>query len=358
MSADQSQPAAPVTRVTFALIPRFNMMSVTTSLEPMRIANYLSPDPLYEWQYLSFEGGRVPASNGMELDSLPLKAAATTADIVFVCGSWGAEHYHQPALFNWLRHKARTGSTVVALELGIYVVARAGLLAGRQATTHWSCMPGFAEQFAAVPITEQLYTSDGNIMTCAGGTATIDLVLGLIASRHGDQLALEVSDQIIHHPIRQPQDPQRHTMGGAHEDIDPVVRAAIGLIEDNIAEPVRIPEIAARLGLSQRQLERLFRRHLGCSAVQFSKLLRLQHARVLLTSTSMSIREVSAASGFNSLSYFSHAFLKCFGKKPSSYRRAWPDKEPAPTWPGTLFAVNRQLHSGSNTLTDPAAHRE
>ncbi len=344
MDAERSQPAAPAAEVAFALIPRFNMMSVTTALEPMRIANYLSPTPLYRWQYLSCEGGRVPASNGMDLDSQPL-AASGAADIIFVCGSWGSDHYHEPALFSWLRHKARTGSTVIALELGIYPVARAGLLAGRAATTHWSCMPGFAEQFAAVPLSEQLYTSDGNIMTCAGGTATIDLVLNLISAHHGDQLAREVSDQIIHHPIRQPQDPQRRTMGGADEDIDPVVRAAIKLIEDNICEPVRIPEIAARLGLSQRQLERLFKRHLGCSAVQFSKLLRLQHARVLLTSTSMSIREVSAASGFNSLSYFSHAFLNCFGKKPSSYRRAWPDKEPAPTWPGTLFAVSRQLQS-------------
>lgn len=348
MTEDPKRRSAAATRAVFALIPRFNMMCVTTTLEPMRIANYLSPDPLYSWEYRSAAGGNIAASNGMELMTQPLKAPGDAADMVFVCGSWGSEHYNEPTMFNWLRHKARTGSTVVALELGIYAAARAGLLSGRAATTHWSCMPGFAEQFPSVIMREQLYTVDGNVMTCAGGTATIDLVLHLIAASHGEQLASEVSDQIIHHPMRRPETPQRHTMGGSSEDVDPIVRSAIQLIEDNISEPVRIPEIAARLGLSQRQLERLFKRNLGCSAVQFSQLMRLQHARVLLTSTSMSIREVSAASGFNSLSYFSHVFLKCFGKKPSAYRRAWPDQEPAPTWPGTLFSVNRKQDAKGN----------
>ncbi len=335
------------TRVAFVLIPRFNMMCVTTALEPMRIANYVSPRPLYDWTFQSVPGGPVPASNAMELPSTPLDDSAPAADIIFVCGSWGSDHYDEPALFNWLRHKARTGSAIVGMELGIYAVARAGLLAGKAATTHWSCLPGFAEQFPTVRLREQLFTVDGNIMTCAGGTASIDLVLHLIASHHGEQLASEVSDQILHHPPRHAETAQRHTMGSLSNDVDPLVRTAIELIETNISEPLRIPEIAARLGISQRQMERLFKRHLGCSAVQFSQLMRMQHARVLLTSTSMSIREVSAASGFNSLSYFSQVFLKCFGKKPSAYRRAWPEQEPAPSWPGTLFSVARKPQGSS-----------
>ena len=109
-------------------------------------------------------------------------------------------------------------------------------------------------------------------------------------------------------------------------------------MERNIEEPLSVPQIAAQVGISQRQLERLFRRFMGCSAVQFNQLLRLQYARVLLTSTQLSIREVSAACGFNSMSYFSQAFTKCFEKRPSDYRQAWPDNEPAPEWPGTVFS--------------------
>jgi AraC family carnitine catabolism transcriptional activator len=274
-----------------------------------------------------------------------LNDADPATGIVFVCGSWGCEHYDSPELINWLRRQERKGVTLVAMEMAIYVLARAGLVSARQVTTHWSCMAGFAEQFPRALLREQLFTSDRNIMTCAGGTAGLDLVLHLIAKEHGDQLASEVADQILHYPVRHAETPQRHSLGGVSETLHPVVKAAIDLIETNIAEPPTVPDIAARLGVSQRQLERLFRRAMGCSPVQFSQLLRLQYARVLLTSTRLSIREVSAASGFNSLSYFSLVFAKCFGNKPSEYRQAWPDQEPAPSWPGTVFAFIEKSRS-------------
>jgi transcriptional regulator GlxA family with amidase domain len=333
---------AKVTRVAFVLVPRFNMMSLVALLEPMRVANYLSHQPLYHWEYLSTEGGEVPASNGMCQVTKPLAEAGDTAQ-VFVCGSWGAEHYENAELFNWLRRLHRRGVRLAAVELGIYVLARAGLLGERVATTHWSWMLGFAEQFPRVQMREQLYADDGGILTCAGGTAALDLGLHLIAERHGDQLAFEVAEQIMHHPVRSAEQPQRHTLGATTDKIPADLRVAVKLIEEHIEEPLTVPEIAARVGTSQRQLERLFKRNIGCSAVQFSQLLRLQYARVLLTSTRLSIRDVSAASGFNSMSYFSQTFARCFGKKPSEYRQAWPDQEAAPSWPGTVVSFIEKI---------------
>ena len=156
------------------------------------------------------------------------------------------------------------------------------------------------------------------------------------AENHGDQFAFEVAEQIIHHPVRCGDTPQRHTLGAATNKIPADLRAALALIEEHIGEPLTVPDIAARTGISQRQLERLFKRYIGCSAVQFGQLLRLQYARVLLTSTGLSIREVSVAAGFNSAPYFSQAFTRCFGKKPSEYRQSWPDWELAPSWPGAV----------------------
>ena len=324
-------------QVAFLLVPRFNMMTLATTLEPMRIANYLAPERLYDWQYLSAQGGEITASNGMKQATAPLAEADPAINLIIACGSWGCEHYDNPAVIAWLRRQERKGTTLVAMELGLYLLARAGLLSARQVTTHWSWMPGFAEQYPQALLREQIFTSDRNLLTGAGGTAGIDLMLHLIARRHGEQLAAEVAEQILHHPVRPAETAQRHSLGGISESMHPVVKAAIALLETNIAEPPTVPDIAARLDVSQRQLERLFRRALGCSPVQFSQLLRLQYARVLLTSTALSIREVSAASGFNSLSYFSQTFAKCFGKKPSEYRQAWPEQEPAPSWPGTVF---------------------
>ncbi len=328
--------AAKMASVAFVLVPRFNMMSLAALLEPMRVANYLAPRQLYRWQYLSAEGGDVAASNGMCQATEKLPDADSGPSLVFVCGSWGAEHYHNPGLFSWLRRLHRNGARLAAIELGIYVLAHAGLLGERSATTHWSWMPGFAEQFPRVRVCEQLYTEDGRIITCAGGTATLDLGLHLIAENHGDQFAFEVAEQIIHHPVRGGDTPQRHTLGAATDKIPADLRAALTLIEEHIGEPLAVPDIAARTGISQRQLERLFKRYIGCSAVQFGQLLRLQYARVLLTSTGLSIREVSVAAGFNSAPYFSQAFIRCFGKKPSEYRQSWPNWEPAPSWPGAV----------------------
>lgn len=326
-------------RIAFVLIPRFNMMTLTTLIETLRIANYLSPDNLYVWRYLSFDGAEVTASNGLTIPAQSIDECPDQFDIVFIVGSWGCEYYDCPKLFNWLRLLNLKGVTICGVELGVYVLAQAKLLSDKRVTTHWSCIAGFAEQFPNVEVTEQLFTIDKNIVTCSGGTAGIDLMLHLIETEHGEYLKSEIADQILHYPTRNASTGQRQTHGTSTESVHPIVYSVIKLIETNIAEPIKVPEIAKRIGMSQRQLERYFKRYLGRSLIQFSQLLRLQYARVLLTSTAISVREASAASGFNSMSHFSSAFMKCFGKKPSQYRNAWPETEAVPSWPGTVFSL-------------------
>jgi AraC family carnitine catabolism transcriptional activator len=278
-------------------------------------------------------------------------------DIIFVIGSWECEHYLCDELFNWLRWQHLNGVIICGVEVGVYILARAKLLSRKLATTHWSVLAGFAEQFPGVQLKEQLYTVDKNILTCCGGTAGIDLMLYLIADKHGEQLCAEISDQIIHHPIRSDISLQRHTHGSRKRSIHPYIDSAIKLMEADIVEPLSIPAIAERIGISQRQLERYFKRYLGCSVVQFSQLLRLQYARVLLTSTQLSIREVSVACGFNSMSHFANVFSKNFGKKPSQYRHAWPESESAPSWPGTVFSLIKTSHLKSQIHGHGHDHR-
>lgn len=358
MSADlKSLAGRKLSRMAFVLIPRFNMMTLMTTIEPMRIANYLSPEPLFDWNFFSFDEPVVSANNGMQIQCATPRND-DNFDIIFVVGSWGCERFVSPNVVNWVRRQERKGTIVCAFELGVYVLAKAGLLSEKVATTHWSCMPGFAEQFPKIDLREQLFTLDGNIITCAGGTSGIDLMLQLIAVCHNEQLASEVADQIMHHPTRKGDAEQRHTLGGTTDTIHPDVATAVKIIEENVSDPLTIPEIAREVGLSQRQLERCFKRYMGCSVVQFSQLMRLQYARVLLTTTRLSIRQVSVASGFNSMSHFSHAFFKCFGKKPSQYRQAWPDNEAAPTWRGTVYSLveaarlNAQRKEQVNKLPD------
>lgn len=327
-------------RYAFVLIPRFNMMTATTMIEPLRIANYLSSSPLYQWEFLSFDTDRVSSSNQLFIDCKLVNAQHHQKyDMIFVLGSWGCEHYQQTELFNWLHRLHYNGDKLCAVEMATYTFARAKILSQRLATTHWSMLAGFAEIFPNVSLCERLYTIDRNLITCAGGTAGIDLMLYLINQQHGENLSAEITDQMIHHSARTADTAQRRTHGGTRSHIHPYVNEAIKLIEENRVEPIPIPEIAAKIGLSQRQLERYFKEYLGCSIVQLSQLMRLQYARVLLTSTNMPIREVSAASGFNSMSHFSSVFFKRFGRKPSAYRSAWLDNETTPSWPGTVFSL-------------------
>ncbi len=325
--------------VGLALLPRFNMMTLTSVIEPMRIANYLSPGKLYSWEYRAGDNGRVYASNGMDIDCAQVNSKVDPHfDIIAVFGSWGAENYKDPILINWLRDQARKGCLIIGVELGAYVLARAGLLSGKQITTHWSCKQGLIETFPKINVCEQLYTRDGNIMSCAGAVAGLDMMLEIISHYHGEQLVGEISNQILHHPRRPAITPQRYAPGSVAKDIHPSVREAMRLLEANIEEPLTIPHLCKALKVSQRSMERLFVRDTGCTIVQYSKLLRLQYARVLLTSTRMSVREVSVACGFNSLSYFSQCFSAVFTKRPSEYRQAWPENEQAPSWPGTAYS--------------------
>lgn len=323
-------------RLICVLLPRFNMMTLVGLLEPSRIANYLSATPLYAPEYVAADGQIITASNGMTVACQPLPDDIRRGDLVFVFGSWGAEHYANPRVLSWLRRIARVGARIGAVEIASYVLARSGLLDNRRATTHWSYLAGLREKFSDVQAVEQLFTIEGPIMTCAGSTAATDMMLHLIAQDHGDGMVSEISDNIMHYPVRPGTAPQRQSLGRGLEPLADGVRDAIDLVEGNISEPLSVPEISAQVGISQRQLERLFKQSIGCSIVQFGLLVRLQHARVLLISTDLGVREISAASGFNSLSHFAFAFRKCFGRRPSDYRQSWPDEEVAPSWPGTL----------------------
>lgn len=344
-----SNPLDCATRIVCVLVPRFNMMSLVSLLEPARIANYLSSGPLYDIGYCSTDGEQVIASNGMPVNCAPLPEKLTADDLILLVASWGAEHYDNPKLLSWLRRQERLGAQLCAVEMAPYIFARAGLLAGRRATTHWAYLPGFQEVFPDVLGVEQLYTSEGRITTCAGSTAGLDFMLSRIRAQHGDALIGEISENILHHSVRPDTAPQRRALGPGLDGLSAPVSAAVALMNAHISEPLTVPEIAGQIGLSQRQLERQFKQAMGCSVVQFGLILRLQHARVLLISTGLGVREIATASGFNSLSHFAYAFRKCFGRRPSEYRQAWPDNRDAPSWPGTLSKYVESLRSQQTT---------
>ncbi|SEM78086.1 transcriptional regulator, AraC family with amidase-like domain [Gemmobacter aquatilis] len=321
MSSPQRK-ATPVTkeaaprRFIFLLLDRFTMLSFAGAIEPLRIANRLAGHDIYSWK-LAGEGGDVAVcSNGaafkldMGLDEIDRE------DTLLVCGGIDVARATTRAIIAWLRREARRGAAIGGLCTGAYALAKAGLLDGKKATIHWENQDGFLEEFEEVKLTKSVFVIDGNRLTTAGGTASIDLMLKIIAADHGEDLANTVADQLIYNSIRTDQDTQRLSIptriGVRHPKLSQVIQMMEGAIED----PLSPSDLAEDVGMSTRQLERLFRRYLNRSPKRYYMELRLQKARNLLMQTDMSVINVALACGFASPSHFSKCYRSHYNTTP------------------------------------------
>jgi len=334
-------------QIAFVLLPKFSSLTLSSLVEPLRIANYCDGNQLYAWSYLSTAGEPVPGCSGYSVETQAIDdVMVENLDAVIVCGGWNAERYEDPVLERWLRLIARRNAILGAAELGAYVLAHAGLLTGYAMTIHWHCRNAFRERYSDADLRDQLFVIDRNRMTCAGGVASLDMMLAEIRTRFGHALADEVAEQVVYLAPRDTSEPQRNVQENGQSAVAKILKQAIEIMEKNIERTVRIPEVAESLGLSQRKLERLFNKHFDCSAVAFYRRVRLQRARVLLTHTDMSVLDISIACGFASSSYFSKSYAEEFGMRPRDHRLAWPDTDKNPYWPG--------LH----TITDAQSARQ
>lgn len=311
------QYAVPET-IGFLLIPDFSMMAFTAAVEPLRLANHISGRELYRWVLVSRDGGTERASNGVAVAVDHGLADAPALQTVVLCSGIGGHWYEDADVFSWMRRMASQGVEFGSLCTGSHVLARAGLLNGYRCTIHWENIPGFTETFPDIHATGELFTVDRNRFTCAGGTAATDMMLHRIRADHGDVLAVQIAEQLLHDRIRpgsvRQQEAIQPNPGVDREDL----LAAILLMQANIEEPVDLLTLSSRLGQSRRNVERLFRKHLDCSPAKYYLALRLKKARQLLSQTRMSVMEVSISCGFVSATHFSKCYRDHFGVPPRS----------------------------------------
>lgn len=304
-------------RVSFVLLPQFSMLAFTAAIEPLRIANQLTDQQLYEWQTVSDDGGQITASNGLALQPQSSIAAEWEATTILVAGGTSPERTVSDTVAHWLRGRWRRGATVGGLCTGAYALARAGLLRGVPFTLHWENIPMFQECYPDLHPLERLVVDAGRIVTCGGGTSASDLMLSRIAKDHGIELTQVVADMCLHTWQREHDAPQRSTQLARLKVRHSKLARAIDFLQAELEEDDLIDAACAEVDVSRRQLERLFRRYIGQTPAQFLTELRLQRARGLLFSTNMKLREVAVASGFNSLSHFSKRFRQRFGHSPT-----------------------------------------
>lgn len=303
-------------RYIFVLLDRFTMLCFASAVEALRIANRVSGHALYIWE-LAGEGGKtVRCSAGItykldrDLDNV------AHDDTILLCGGISVHETTSRRLVHWLRRESRKGPVIGGLCTAGYALARAGLLDGKRATIHWENQDSFTEEFGDVTLTKSVFVIDGNRITTAGGTASIDLMLKIIATDHGEELANLVADQLIYTSIRTDQDTQRLSIstrvGVRHSKLGCVIR----MMEQNIEEPLSPSAMAQQVCISTRQLERLFRRYLNRSPKRYYMDLRLARARNLLMQTDMSLINVALACGFASPSHFSKCYRAHYNTTP------------------------------------------
>ncbi|MEM6407537.1 MAG: GlxA family transcriptional regulator [Pseudomonadota bacterium] len=319
-------------RYIFVLMDNFTMLSFAGAIEAMRIANRMAPNS-YAWK-LAGEGGEFATCSagiryGLDMDLDELQRD----DIVILCGGVDVQSATSKKLVNWLRREARRGVKMGALCTASYALATAGLLDGKKATIHWENQDSFAEEFDEVELTKSVFVMDGNRMTTAGGTSSIDLMLSIIAKDLGEDVANLVADQQIYSAIRTDQDQQRLSIPPRIGVRHPRLSRVIQMMEANIEEPISPSLLAKEVAMSTRQLERLFRRYLNRSPKRYYMEIRLQKARNLLMQTDMSVINVALACGFASPSHFSKCYRAHYDTTPYRERGAHAAKlagEPGP----------------------------
>jgi transcriptional regulator GlxA family with amidase domain len=311
---------ATATRVGFLLVPGFALMSYAAAVEPLRAANQLSGRVLYTWWHAAPGGKPVAASNGVAIIPGSGTDRVRDADMIFVCAGGNPATFHDRATFAWLRRLARRGVIIGGISGGPYVLARAGLLDGRRATLHWEHVPAFHEDFPQVDVVPSLFEIDGNRITCSGGVSALDMMVALIGRDHGHTLAASVGDWFLHTHIREGMGPQRMDLKSRLGVADEKVLRTLRRMEASLETPEPRTLLARRAGVSLRQLERLFRRHLGRSIQEHYRSLRLDRARHLLRESSLPVLDVALATGFGSASQFSRAYRHAFGEPPSLTR--------------------------------------
>ena len=309
-------------RIAFLVLPDCSHLGLAAAIEPLFVANWLSRQPVFAWTIVSADGRPVRASNGMTIAVDGDLGTASQCMTVFVLASFDPQRVvRTAAVLPWLRRMARSGAEIGGIENGSLVLAEAGLLDAHDAAIHWDNLIGFQERYPAVRARDCLFTRGDRRITCAGATAILDMMAAWIGWQGQPDLATEVAAHLLQLPVRPGETSQKREPAQPAAQADHAVAAAQAIMRDHLEEPLSCAEIAARVGLSLRQLERRFVRQTGRSVVQDYLSLRLARAHQLLQQTELGVTDIAFACGYASPAHFSRLYRRTFGCSPRADRQ-------------------------------------
>lgn len=333
--------------IGFILVPDFTLIAFTGFVEVLRHAadkGDRSEQNLCTWTIMAPELAPISSSSGVEV--LPWETFADPGrfDYVVVVGGLLPETpgYHMD-IINYLKSAARAGVKIIGLCTGSFYMARAGLMAGKKSCVHWYHFHDFIETFPdLIPVTDEIFIEDKNMITCPGGSSVIDLALFIIERHLGKDRAIKCLRHLLLNWGRTQKNPQLPFNRELSTISDPRVRKAIFYMEQNMADPLTIASIADHIHISPRQVERLFKIHLDMTPLTYFRKIRLTYGKWLLENTSKSVTEIAYQCGFADASHFSKWFRNMFETTPVALRRESRSGEKNLFKPDSAFLLREQ----------------
>jgi transcriptional regulator GlxA family with amidase domain len=323
------------------LLPGFELNELAALTEVFDCANRVLCERQFDWHLASLDGAPVPSAGGLPV-AVARSAQSGECRNLFVLSAYGAVDRVKPALFALLCRRYAVGARIAGIGGACAVLAEAGLLNARTCAAHWSLADALAEGAPNLDIADRLYVIEERIATCAGRDATLDFALRLIADAAGERLARIVADSLNHARPREAGERQLSELDFSGQRGASAIAHTVAAMRRRMTDGEDLEGIAAQSGVSQRQLQRLFRRHLGMTPTQYFLKARLQRARHLLQYSTLSVTEIAIATGFASISHFTRRYTELYGRTPTAERGRAPRRarSAAPIAKGA-FALER-----------------
>lgn len=326
-----------VRRVWFFVVPRSGILNVAGPWEVFHHANSVLGRVAYRIEGYGTQAPEARTRQGLVLGGLkPLPSArARMPDTAIVAGAPVMPLPREQAeLVAWLRRHHERIPRLVSICTGAFVLAKAGILDGRRATTHWLFLEELAARYPAVQVVDEgIYVEDRGVWTSAGITAGIDLALALVESDHGQKTAMEVAKRLVLFLRRSGHQAQFSSTLARQEKEPPKLKDITSYVLEHVDEPLPVERIARSAGVSPRTLSRLCREHLGESPAELVRRLRVDEARRLLEETSLPLKDVTARTGLGDTSTLWRVFTERLGVTPAAYRERFsrPERARRPT---------------------------
>jgi transcriptional regulator GlxA family with amidase domain len=308
--------------IVFCLCPGAPLFSIAAALDVLRHANRFASSEFYHWTFLCEDNQPVQEANGLWLHPGKEITEIDSPDLAFIVAGFDASQIKQPQLCAWLARQALEGRKIGGISNGAFLLAASGLLNHYSATTHWENFESFCLLFPQVQARYQRYVIDRNRLTCAGGSATLDLFIELVRQDLGNEISLKISRQMLlqEQSIVLPGSPSSRFIGQHYSTL---VQRALSMIEAGVGQSITVAELANRIGVSRRELLRLFRRELNNTPSKVLTQRRLDRARSLILNTRLPMTTIADSVGFSSQSHLTSSYHAHFGITPAQQRREY-----------------------------------